>query len=106
MPGSGPAPALADAAQEGVIRIWAMDDAALLDEFPGRSPDLAATQGGELLIYKEGLGDVVLRDLAAAAIVARLEAPTGRPLAVSPDGRRLVVGSASGVLRVWELAAP
>jgi WD40 repeat protein len=63
------------------------------------SPDTLSAIGGALLAFKPTIDDVALWDVAAGREVFRQAGE--RPLAFSPDGRLLAVGSHHGFIKLW-----
>jgi WD40 repeat protein/Leucine-rich repeat (LRR) protein len=91
--------------QENKIRGWNVASGDLLQTVEGRgqdlalSPDTLSGTGEALLAFKPTIDDVALWDVAAGREVFRQAGE--RPLAFSPDGSLLAVGSHNGFIRLW-----
>ncbi|HJR22652.1 MAG TPA: PQQ-binding-like beta-propeller repeat protein, partial [Dongiaceae bacterium] len=99
---------LALLAEDGTIRVWNLLRGSQGRPIPvGKDVVFAPSADGTLLMLGGASGKIELRDARTGAAVGSLASKGGAitKLATSPDSLQLIVGSKSGRVEIWDLAA-
>ena len=98
-------------AGDGTVRIWSLEDTADADPTtlePNVDKVRFSPDGAFVLTAAENSETAWARRIDSGEPAARLERHPGgvHSIAAAPDGRRVACGSASGLVRLWDIAAP
>ena len=99
---------LALLAEDGTIRVWNLLRGSQGRPIAaGKDVVFAPSADGTLLILGGASGGIELRDARTGASVGSLASKNGAitKLATSPDSLQLIVGTRSGQIEIWDLAA-